>query len=441
MIKTFFSPLYIRINKSVHYPMLLFVLKWLLIAAIIGTCIGSVSALFLWLLDEATYYREQHGYIIGLLPLGGLLIGFLYYYLDKGVEAGSNQILEEIENPQKVIPFKMAPLVLIGTIATHFFGGSAGREGTALQMGGAISDQFTRIFRLKPRDRTILLIIGLSAGFSAVFGTPLAGAVFGLEVFLIGRLKYNAIFPSFIAAIIADYITTSCGILHTHYAVPFVPNLTIPNILYCILAGMIFGLTARLFSGSIHLISDIFKNKIHYPPLRPFVGGIIVAAFVFLTADTRYIGLGIPVIQESFEQAVPVYDFILKLVLTAVTLGASFKGGEVTPLFFIGATLGNALSFFIPLPMALLAGIGFVSLLSGAVNTPIASTLVAIELFGLEIGAYAAIACVVSYLFSGHSGIYTAQGIGSSKHAFNKREEGKKIAAIPVFRKNVKIKR
>ena len=415
--------------------MLLFVSKWLLISAIIGTSVGSVSALFLWLLDEATLYREQHGYIIGLLPLGGLLIGFLYYYLGKGVEAGNNQILEEIENPQKVIPFKMAPLVLIGTIATHFFGGSAGREGTALQMGGAISDQFTRLFRLKPRDRTILLIIGLSAGFSAVFGTPLAGAVFGLEVFLIGRLKYNAIFPSFMAAVIADYITTKWGILHTHYVVPFVPDLTIQNILYCILAGMIFGLTARLFSGSIHVISGIFK-KIHYPPLRPFVGGIIVVAFVFLTTGTRYIGLGIPVILESFEQAVPAYDFILKLVLTAITLGASFKGGEVTPLFFIGATLGNALSFFIPLPMALLAGIGFVSVLSGAANIPLATTLVAIELFGIEIGVYAAIACVVSYLFSGHSGIYTAQGIGSSKHALHKREEGKKIAAIPALRKN-----
>ncbi|MDQ3193084.1 MAG: voltage-gated chloride channel family protein [Bacteroidota bacterium] len=433
--KSVFFPLFSRIKKSEHYSILFFTLKWLFIATIIGLLAGTTSALFLWVLDLATNYREANFYIIALLPIGGLLIGLFYHYLGKGVEAGNNQILEEIENPQKVIPLKMAPLVFIGTVLTHLFGGSAGREGTAVQISAAISDQFTRLFKFKPRDRKILLIIGISAGFASVFGTPLAGAVFGLEVFLIGRLRYDAIFPSFIAAIIADYITTLWGISHIHYKIPFIPEINILNILFSIIAGLSFGLTARIFGKAIHLTMDVFKNKITHPPLRPLIGGIIIAGFVFSTQSTRYIGLGLPVITQAFEQEMPFYEFIIKLALTAITLGASFKGGEVTPLFFIGATLGSALSFFIPFPVALLAGMGFVAVLAGAANTPLAATLVAIELFGLQIGVYAAIACVVSYLFSGHSGIYSAQTIGSSKHIVFIREEGKKLIEIKNFRK------
>lgn len=432
--KSTFFPLFTWVKKSEHYSIVLFLIKWLLIATVIGILAGSASALFLWLLDLATNFRQANFWIITLLPIGGLIIGLFYHYFGKGVEAGNNQILEEIENPQKAIPLKMAPLVLFGTVATHLFGGSAGREGTAVQMGAAISDKFTRIFKLKIRDRKILLIIGISAGFASVFGTPLAGAVFGLEVFLIGRLRYDAIFPSFIAAIIADYITTAWGISHIHYSIPFIPQINFQNITFSIFAGIAFGITAKVFGNAIHFITGIFKN-ISYPPLRPLIGGVIIASFVIITGSTRYIGLGIPVITQAFEQPVPSYDFIIKIALTAITLGASFKGGEVTPLFFIGATLGNTLSFFIPLPAALLAGMGFVAVLSGAANTPLATTLVAIELFGLEIGIYAAIACVVSYIFSGHSGIYASQTIGSSKHFLFKGEEGKKLAAIKTFRK------
>jgi H+/Cl- antiporter ClcA len=427
--KSIFSPLFHKVRQSEHYPISLFILKWMVICSIIGILAGSASALFLVMLDMANNFREANNWIIYFLPLGGLLIGLAYHYLGKGVESGNNQILEEIENPKKTIPFKMAPLVLLGTVATHFFGGSAGREGTALQMGGAISDQFTRIFKLSPRDRKILLIIGLSAGFASVFGTPLAGAIFGLEVFLIGRLRYDAIFPSFLSAIIADYTTTAWGVGHIHYSVPSIPDISVLNILYCIIAGAIFGLTAKLFGKTTHFFLGIF-NKIKYAPLRPFAGGIVLVAFFLVSESSRYLGLGIPVIVESFGQEVPHYDFAIKLLLTALTLGASFKGGEVTPLFFIGATLGNLLSLFIPLPMAVLAALGFVAVLSGAANTPLATTLVAIELFGAGIGVYAAIACVVSYLFSGHSGIYTSQSIGSSKHVFFKKFEGKTLKSL-----------
>ena len=310
----------------------------------------------------------------------------------------------------------MAPLVFMGTVITHLFGGSAGREGTAVQVGGAIADQFTKWFRLNEIDRKLLLAMGISGGFASVFGTPLAGAVFALEVLIVGRMRYEALVPSFLTAIIANYACNLWSITHTHYHVSEVPEMIPQTFLYAILAGVFFGLTSILFSKSIHFFSDQFKRFVSYPPLRPLIGGVVLA-IVFLTLDTtKYMGLGVSTISDSFVHQLNSYDFILKLLFTAFTLGAGFKGGEVTPLFFVGAALGNALVWIIPLPMSLLAGMGFVAVFAGATNTPIACILMGVELFGIESGVFIAIACVVAYLFSGHTGIYTSQIVGSPKH-------------------------
>lgn len=408
-------------------PLLMYLIRWMVLCLIAGALIGSASALLLVSLDWATNYREGHVWIITLLPVAGLIIGMMYHYWGGKVARGNNYLLEEVRSPKDIIPFKMMPLIYVGTVLTHLFGGSAGREGTAVQMGGAIADQFSRLLKLRPRDHKILIIVGISGGFASVFGTPLAGAVFALEVIIIGRMRYDAILPSFLVAVFANNVCHAWGVAHTQYSIPSVPELGLKNVLLVIGVGIFFGLSAMIFSRLIPVWSALAKSSIKYPPLRPFIGGAVIALAVYAIGTTRYIGLGIPVIVESFTIQQQWYDFLLKILFTTFTIGVGFKGGEVTPLFYIGATLGSALSVFVPLPVALLAGMGFVGVFAGATNTPIACTLMGIELFGVDCGLYIAIVCVVSYLFSGHTGIYTAQVIGSPKHLIYARSKGKTL--------------
>lgn len=393
--------------------------KWILLSFLIGIPIGISSAIFLISLDWVTDTRELNTWIIWLLPLAGLLIGLLYHYYGKDVVKGNNQLLEEFHSPKQIIPFKMAPLVFIGTLLTHLFGGSAGREGTAVQIGGAIADQFSKRFGIESIDRKIILIAGISGGFSAVFGTPLAGTIFAIEVLARGRERYAYLLPSFLTAVVADQTCHFVGAKHTEYMVSFVPDLSLTLLFWAILCGVIFGIASLAFSKTVHFFSASFKKIFNYPPIRPLAGGVVIAIIVYLMGTTKYIGLGIPTIIDSFNNTLPPYDFAIKLLLTTFTLGAGFKGGEVTPLFFIGATLGNALAFFVPIPLALLAAMGFVAVFSGATNTPLACTIMGIELFGMETGVFIAIACFVAFFASGRGGIYSAQPV-SKLHVFSR---------------------
>ena len=323
-------------------------LRWTPIAILVGGLAGSASALLLVSLNWATDTREAHRWIIALLPLAGLGVGLLYRYLGTSVEAGNNLVLDEIHDPRRVIPIRMTPLILLGTFITHLFGGSAGREGTAIQAGASLADQLAAPFRLNAAARRVLLMSGISAGFASVFGTPLAGAVFGLEVLAIGTVHYEGIAPCFLAAFVGDLTTRAWHVHHTVYQVPHAPAMSLTGLLYAALAGVVFGLVSMAFARSTHLVGQLFRRHVSWSPLRPFLGGTLVSAAVFLSGTTRYVGLGIPTILEAFNARRPPFQWAAKFALTVITLGAGFKGGEVTPLFFIGATLGNALSFLLP---------------------------------------------------------------------------------------------
>ena len=401
--------------------------KWILICVLIGVLSGSASAFFLVSLEWVTQFRIHHDWIIWLLPFGGLIVGYTYYFWGESVVKGNNLLLEEYENPKKVIPFKMAPLVLLGTLITHLFGGSAGREGTAVQMGGAIADQFTKFFKLDNSERKILIILGISAGFASVFGTPLAGAIFALEVLYFSKINIKSVILSFLVAYAAYFTVEFWQVKHTHYSIPDVPEINLHNIVYTCIVGVLSGFAALLFSRSTHFWGSLFSKNVKYPPLRPFIGGIILAIAIAGFGLTKFSGLGVPVIVDSFSNVNPWYDFLLKIVFTGFTLGSGFKGGEVTPLFFIGATLGSALSVIIPMPIALLAGIGFVAVFSGATHTPIACTIMGMELFGIQPGIFITIACTIAYFSSGSIGIYKSQIVKGAKYKLYQKLQKKEL--------------
>ncbi|MEX1827318.1 voltage-gated chloride channel family protein [Luteibacter sp. CQ10] len=425
-----------RLRSLEQWELLPYMGKWLVIASAAAFLAGTASAFFLLALEWATAQREANPWMIGLLPLAGFVVGWAYDRMGKPVEAGNNLIIDEIHDPQKVIPRRMVPLVFIGTVASHLFGASVGREGTAVQMGGALADQLTSVFRLRPEDRRVLLMAGMSGGFAAVFGTPLAGALFGLEVLAIGRLRYDALFPCVIAAIVADQVCLAWGVHHTIYVVGAVTSLTLVSVLSVIAAGILFGLVGLIFASVTHHIGSTMKRWIPYAPFRPMIGGAVIALSVAVFHTYRYIGLGVPTIVEAFQHPLAPWDFAGKFVYTVASLGSGFKGGEVTPLFYIGATLGNALAPLLHLPVPMLAGLGFVAVFAGAANVPLACTVMAIELFGPPIAPFAAMACVASYLFSGHTGIYHAQRLGRAKHVRHLPED-MRLAEVKAYRKSL----
>lgn len=384
-------------------------LRWILLSVLSGLLAGLAATLFLTTLRWATETRDQHPAVIWFLPLSGFFIGWVYHRYGREISAGHNLILDEIHNPQKVIPISMAPLILLSTVITHLFGGSAGREGTAVQMGASLSDQLSRIFKVESQERKILLVAGAGAGFGAAIGTPFAGVIFGMEVIRVGRLKIFAWLECLVASLTAYGVSRILQAPHSVFPAIEAAPFDLKIFLFVAGAGIIFGLTANFFARLTHLIEKIETKFISYSPLKPFFGGILLILFYLAEGSYRYVGLGIPYIQESLVHPATFSDPIFKLAFTALTIGSGFKGGEFIPLVFIGATLGSALSLWLPVSFSLLAAVGFAAVFAGAANTPIACTVMAIEIFGWPIAPYALVACFVSYCFSGKKGIYKNQ--------------------------------
>ena len=416
-----------------------YVLTWSLLAVPLGAVVGSAVAFFMTALDAATRLRLDEPLLVWGLPVAGAAIGWMYASFGKDAEAGSNLVVDEIHEPGGGVPLRMAPLVLVGTVVTHLCGGSAGREGTAVQMGGSLAGGVARLVPgLRHTDVPTLLMAGMAAGFGGVFGTPVAGAIFALEVLVVGRMRSGAILPCLMASIVSDQTCLAWGVVHTHYEVrSLVPQAAATHHAVCdgwllghaVAGGVLFGLVGALFVGMGHAVHHWFGRMVSSPILRPALGGCLVIALVQLLGTRDFLGLGAiaagpggVTISSAFEPggAHP-WSWWWKIVFTAVTLGSGFKGGEVTPLFFVGATLGNTLATLTGAPVDFMAALGFVAVFAGATNTPIACTVMAVELFGGAMLPYHAAACALAYLFSGHSGIYASQ-----------RSKGPKIGQRPA---------
>lgn len=404
--------------------------KWIGIVVPMAALVGSLCALFLWALDRATQARFDHPWLIYGMPVAGFAMVLAYQRFGRSAEGGNNLIVEQIHEPGGGVPLRMAPFILVTTVLTHLVGGSAGREGTAVQLGGSIASAFARAFDLSPADVRILLMAGIAAGFGAVFGTPIAGAVFALEVLTIGRMQYEALLPCLMSAIAGDWSCHAWGIEHTHYAIAYLANADAATfhldawlLLKVSIAGILFGCMARIFSEVSHLAGALFKKICPYAPLRPIIASAILIGLVQLLGTREYLGLGVwssnaadATIAGFFHiDTIDHWSWLWKTVFTVVTLSSGFKGGEVTPLFFIGAALGNAIASVLGAPIDLFAGLGFVAVFAGATNTPLACMIMGIELFGSQHAVYIAVACFLAYLCSGHSSIYLSQRLGTPK--------------------------
>jgi H+/Cl- antiporter ClcA len=406
-------------------------LQTLLIIVPVSVAIGSMVAFFLWLLSAAIHFRFAHSWLLYLLPLAGLLIHFIYLWMGKSAEKGNNLIIEQIHREGGGVPKRMAPIILLTTIITHLFGGSAGREGTAVQIGGSIANMFAGWFKLQGKELRLLLTAGVAAGFGAVFGTPFTGAIFAVEVLALGSIKYDALLPGLLAAFIGDITVGLWHVTHVHYHIDPIPATT--NLFTfdawlsgkVIISAIAFGLASLLFIFVVHQIKNVFLKLFSHQWMIPVLGGIIIIALTLILGKPDYLSLGV---DAEYPGAVTIpssfhlggshdLSWLWKTIYTTITLGTGFKGGEVTPLFYIGATLGNTLSGLLNAPVSLFAALGFIAVFSGATNTPLACTVMGMELFGPQHALLFALACFVAYLFSGHSGIYSAQLVDFPKIA------------------------
>lgn len=390
-------------------------IKWLVLAVLTGLTVGFISSLFAKALKFVTAYRAEHLWVFFLLPVVGLMIVFLYQKLGQD-DGGTNQVLSTIRS-QDDVPLRSAPLIFISTILTHFAGGSAGREGAAIQLGGSIGNQLGSWFHLDEEDRHVMVMCGMSAAFAAVFGTPMAAAVFSMEVVSVGIMYYAALVPCVISSIIASEFAANFGIHPESFHVVSIPDLTVITGTKMVFVAVICAAASIIFCMVLQGVSKLYGKYFKNPYIRILVASGIIVVLTLLLHTTDYMGAGNNLIELAVEEgsARPL-DFLWKILLTALTMRAGFRGGEIVPSFCIGATLGCVLGQLIGLSPSICAAAGMAALFCGVTNCPITSILIAFELFGFKGASYYLIAVSISYGVSGYYGLYKDQTIVYSKY-------------------------
>ena len=390
-------------------------IKWVIFALITGLVVGSIATAFHFSIMIATMIREATPWVIFLLPIGGLIIVRCYRMVKDDKELSTNSVLSAIHSNEK-LPLKMAPLIFVSTVITHLFGGSAGREGAALQLGGSIGNGLGGLFHFDDNDKHIMIMCGMSAAFAALFGTPMAAAIFSMEVISVGIMQYSALVPCVIASLSAFSVAQAFGVGQELFLVTHVPNFTIFSATKVTILAVLCAVLSIAFCVMLHQTEHLYKKLIKNPYLRIVVGGCLIIVLTLLVGDQTYNGTGMHVIEEAMEGHVIPYAFLLKMLFTTITIGAGYKGGEIVPSFFIGATFGCLFGNVLGFAPDLCAAVGMASLFCGVTNCPITSLLISFELFGYEGMPYYLLAIAFSYMLSGYYGLYSSQRIMYSKY-------------------------
>jgi H+/Cl- antiporter ClcA len=392
--------------------------KWVIFAILVGLVVGLCGTAFYYGMTLVTVLRAQNPWLIFLLPVGGFIIVGLYHLFHDEKDSGTNLVISAIHSGDE-LPFRMAPLIFISTLITHLFGGSAGREGAALQMGGSIGNTLGKIFRFDEKDKHVMIMCGMSAAFSALFGTPMAAAIFSMEMISVGIMYYIALVPCVISSLVAHGIANYFGITNELFLIDEIPTFGIVSSIKVSILAILCALVSILFCVMLHQSEALYKRFFKNPYIRAGVGGVLVVLLTLLVGNQNYNGTGITIIDQCINGTVRPEAFLLKIIFTALTLGAGYKGGEIVPSFFTGAAFGCLFGNLLGFSPTLCAAVGMTSVFCGVTNCPITSLLISFELFGYDGMPYFLLSVAFSYMLSGYFGLYRSQKIIYSKYKTN----------------------